>query len=268
MNDDELYAREQAMFAQQDQERALSAREQAMFAQQDADRAMTDESAMEAEAEAENAAFVRGYANARGVKPPSPKQIEKSFRQQVNNTAAKGDSGGAGAKMRAKTPTNIPANVTIESGDTLWGIAKRYGMNLNDLQSLNEGVDPRKLQIGQQIRLREMEPAPESANEPVRDSGMREKIQASLARRPSAFDVLGEVNPDNGYNQGIQSARDTAMNYVGSVAGGVAGAGRTAGASALKQLFTPAKRPRVIHDSVKIAEEMFRPVIRQPRGKF
>lgn len=45
----------------------------------------------------------------------------------------------------------------VESGDTLGGIAERYGTTVARLHVLNPGVDAGALRVGQQIRL----PAPD-----------------------------------------------------------------------------------------------------------
>ena len=41
----------------------------------------------------------------------------------------------------------------VESGDTLGGIAERYGTTVPRLLALNPRVDPAALRVGQQIRL-------------------------------------------------------------------------------------------------------------------
>ncbi|EFJ46895.1 hypothetical protein VOLCADRAFT_33636, partial [Volvox carteri f. nagariensis] len=42
---------------------------------------------------------------------------------------------------------------TIKSGDTFWAVALRRGTTLDAIQSLNPGVDPYMLQIGQVINV-------------------------------------------------------------------------------------------------------------------
>ncbi len=42
---------------------------------------------------------------------------------------------------------------TIKAGDNFTNIAKRYKVSLNDLMQANPGVDPQRLQIGQEIRI-------------------------------------------------------------------------------------------------------------------
>ncbi|MGV2503514.1 LysM peptidoglycan-binding domain-containing protein [Priestia megaterium] len=52
---------------------------------------------------------------------------------------------------------NLPSNqvtfYTIQSGDTFYSTAKKYNITVQQLQDANPGVDPTKLQIGQQIVL-------------------------------------------------------------------------------------------------------------------
>jgi hypothetical protein len=63
----------------------------------------------------------------------------------------------SGGRART-TPTSTGARTrvfyTIQSGDTLEGIALRFGTTIAKLEALNPGVDPQALRIGQRIRLR------------------------------------------------------------------------------------------------------------------
>ena len=68
---------------------------------------------------------------------------------------------------RAKPPPREPKKVRVkraavkfhlvESGDTLGGIAERYGTTVARLRILNPSIDAGALRVGQQIRL----PAPD-----------------------------------------------------------------------------------------------------------
>jgi len=54
----------------------------------------------------------------------------------------------------------------VEKGDTLTSIAKRYNIPLSDLQVLNKGVNDRKLQIGQILKVPAIKPTDSPANTP------------------------------------------------------------------------------------------------------
>jgi LysM repeat protein len=54
------------------------------------------------------------------------------------------------------TTTTTPANAqyyVIESGDTLGTIASKYNTSVDELMTLNPGIDPSALQPGQRIRV-------------------------------------------------------------------------------------------------------------------
>ena len=42
---------------------------------------------------------------------------------------------------------------SIVSGETLWQLARRFGISLDDLLAENVGIDPARLQVGQTLRL-------------------------------------------------------------------------------------------------------------------
>jgi LysM repeat protein len=58
-------------------------------------------------------------------------------------------------------PTATPWVHVIQSGDTLLGIAARYGVDYEDLLIANPGIDPRLLSIGKEILI------PGSGGEPI-----------------------------------------------------------------------------------------------------
>jgi LysM repeat protein len=193
---------------------------------------------------------------------------ETSLQGEVNKQVAKGDTGGEGKTKDAPKPKGVsnkyaPDAVTIGRGDTLWGIARQYGMSVDDLVALNGGVDPRRLQIGQQIRLR---PEPEVPVAP-QDAGpslLAQKIQAAnAAPKPNAFSPFRDVNLNNPYNGNLRDARDTAMNYAGAVAGG---AGAAAAPSIIERFLAmlaqrggQAALPRASDGAImNNAERMFR----------
>ena len=61
-------------------------------------------------------------------------------------------------KVPGNSPTLEPAAAianthTVRSGDTFYGIAKKYGVSINTLTAANPGVDPRSLRVGQTINV-------------------------------------------------------------------------------------------------------------------
>ena len=160
-------------------------------------------------------------------KKPSPKREQRDFAQQVNAKAKRGDSGGAGARVRPKAPSNAEGTYKINKGDTLSGIAKRTGIGLAELARLNglEGDEIHRIRAGDSLRLREDPPAPPPAAMEEGPSLLAQKIKAAQAKgNPSALEAVRGINLDNKFNGGINAALDTASNYVGAVGSGVAGA--------------------------------------------
>ena len=49
----------------------------------------------------------------------------------------------------------IPKTYTIKANDTLSGIGERFGLTVDELQTLNPELDPQGLVAGQKIKLRE-----------------------------------------------------------------------------------------------------------------
>jgi LysM repeat protein len=49
----------------------------------------------------------------------------------------------------------IPKTYTIKANDTLSGIAERFGLTVEELETLNPDLDPQGLVAGQKIKLRE-----------------------------------------------------------------------------------------------------------------
>lgn len=67
------------------------------------------------------------------------------------NGGTKAAAADPGVRPRNRAPSN--AQYTIRRGDTLASIAKKHGLDAKDLARWNAIDDPRRLQIGQKIRL-------------------------------------------------------------------------------------------------------------------
>lgn len=74
--------------------------------------------------------------------------ITKLEEAQKKPAAAAATKGGAHEPAVAG-----PGEYVIKGGDSLAKIARAQGVSLADLQSVNPGVDPNKLKIGQKIKL-------------------------------------------------------------------------------------------------------------------
>jgi LysM repeat protein len=59
----------------------------------------------------------------------------------------------SGRKQTQNKPKTTEKYHTIRRGETYWGIAPKYGTTWQAIQKLNPGVNPRRLQIGQRVRV-------------------------------------------------------------------------------------------------------------------
>jgi LysM repeat protein len=69
-------------------------------------------------------------------------------------------------KLVLTAPTSTPTGTTtettapgaeyyvVQSGDTLGSLAQKYGTTVDELMTLNPGIDPTALHIGQKIRVK------------------------------------------------------------------------------------------------------------------
>ena len=89
------------------------------------------------------------------------------------------------------TPTPVPQRHVVAAGDTLIGIATRYGVAVADLQELNGIGDPRGLQIGQRLEI-PVPSVPEEDANPVRARHELRRVAVAVDGLDIAW-VMGEV---------------------------------------------------------------------------
>nr|AAC13727.1 chitinase [Volvox carteri f. nagariensis] len=82
-------------------------------------------------------------------------------------------SGGGGSTPTSTAPPARGCTYTIQPGDTFWAIAQRRGTTVDVIQSLNPGVNPARLQVGQVINVPcgSNGPAPQGGGSKVLYSG-------------------------------------------------------------------------------------------------
>ncbi|MGB8169229.1 MAG: LysM peptidoglycan-binding domain-containing protein [Chthoniobacteraceae bacterium] len=73
------------------------------------------------------------------IEPPAPNPVAK----KPTETAAK----------PVVAATAAPGNYEVQKGDTATSIAKRFGVTVDDLLKLNKVADPKKLQLGQPLKI-------------------------------------------------------------------------------------------------------------------
>ena len=100
--------------------------------------------------------------------------IDDPNRIRVGQELRLNEPGAPAADSPAEDPEESPAEEAtpprarvietyrIQSGDTLSKVAKDHGMTLKALEAANPGIDPRRLRVGQEIRL-----VPATSNEPA-----------------------------------------------------------------------------------------------------
>ncbi len=57
-------------------------------------------------------------------------------------------------KIPATIPPDMPAVYIVRPGDTLWSIAKRYGLRIEDIKKYNNLQNPDMIYPGQRLKLK------------------------------------------------------------------------------------------------------------------
>ncbi len=101
--------------------------------------------------------FQKAFRQTRG----SDREVRaEAFGAQMAKQVARSDAGGQGRTQFAPPVKDIPSEYEVKSGDTMWALAKRYGISVQDLQALNADIDPTRMQLGSKLKLKPTEAAP------------------------------------------------------------------------------------------------------------
>jgi LysM repeat protein len=100
---------------------------------------------------------------------------------------------------------------TIRSGDTLAGVAERFGVSLDDLLAANPGIDPSALQTGDVVRLPSgtdvpsVTPEPEPTEEPeATEEPATEEPEPEATEEPTAGPEPTQEPPPGGTTYVVQ----------------------------------------------------------------
>ena len=85
-----------------------------------------------------------------GLRHPSPVPAPKATTTVATTTRPAAHK----PKPRRPHPAAGGAYVTVQSGDTFYAIATRAGISVDRLKSLNPGVSPYAIHIGERIRVK------------------------------------------------------------------------------------------------------------------
>lgn len=102
------------------------------------------------------------YIGKKGIRPgkklviyvPKKEEVSTGNNSEVAKTETKQDSIDDKKLAENKTSAATQSIHKVKSGESLFGIAKRYGMNVNELMSLNGLNKNAKLSIGQKLKLK------------------------------------------------------------------------------------------------------------------
>ncbi|KPU42291.1 murein hydrolase activator NlpD precursor [Oxobacter pfennigii] len=117
----------------------------------------------------------------------------------------------------AKVPSPKEKVIKIKSGDTLWGLASTYDVDLDELIKLNDIKKPNSLKIGQEIKLPVKEE--QLLNETVKD------IEKISAKKPETKKVKAAVNKSKASAVTLASRSGAQAARTPNIAGGWPAAG-------------------------------------------
>jgi len=146
------WARQRIDVCKQDLARAVLPLPVTPSLQRDFDRLLEENKRLK-----EELAKWQGYAASQPRVPTnSPTPVVVVTRPNVPGTGAV-DGGGGNRQVgdrNASTPQPVATRThTVQSGESLYTIAKRYGVKLDALKAANPKIDPKRLKVGQTLNV-------------------------------------------------------------------------------------------------------------------
>jgi|GEM_PF-1057763 len=78
----------------------------------------------------------------------NPKRLQIGQLLTIPSESAPGMAKGRDLRQDADA-----VRVPVAKGDNLWSLARRYGLRVDDLLAVNQGIDPRRLEIGSELAI-------------------------------------------------------------------------------------------------------------------
>ncbi|MGI6747334.1 MAG: peptidoglycan DD-metalloendopeptidase family protein [Anaerovoracaceae bacterium] len=113
------------------------------------------------------------------------------------------------------TGTKEPKVYIVESGDTIWDIAKANGISPTELQEANPGFDPDKLKIGQQLNLYQIKPYVTVITKEI--VGSTEKIDFDTIYESTNALYKGEIKVKTAGAYGVREIRSEVLKENGVI---------------------------------------------------